>query len=75
MKLDEEKIRKQAKAIMDEFIKALEKVEEEGKAGIERKETTRIPEESEKDEGFREKMFKNAPKKKRDYIVAERKSW
>jgi len=75
MKLDEEEIRKQAKAIMDEFVKALGKIEEEGEAGIKRKETMRIPEGSRMDDEFRQRMFKNAPRKKGDFIVAERKKW
>ena len=74
-KLDEEKIRKQAKQIMDEFMKALEKVKDEELIyGLEREESTRKPRAPD-EEGFRERMFKNAVKKKGDHMVAERKGW
>ena len=75
MRLDEEKIRKQAKQIMDEFMKALEKVKQEELIyGLEKKKSTREPEKPD-ESGFRERMFRNAPKKKGDHIIAERKHW
>ena len=75
-RLDEEKIKKQAKAIMDEFVKALDKVGEvAGEAGLEREETTREAEQSRLNKDFKEKLLKNAPKKADGYIVAEKKSW
>ena len=74
--LRELRIGKQAKDILDNFSKALDKVktgkkeikksvggfrdEEEGKAG---------------DSDFRERMFANAPMTEGDCIVAEKKSW
>ncbi len=73
---DQEKIRKQAKAVMDEFIKALDKVGEiSGKVGLEREQTTREPTKSKPNKDFRERMLKNAPKKDGDSIIAEKKSW
>lgn len=75
-RLDEEKIKKQAKAIMDEFVKALDKVGEiSGEVGLEREETTREAEQSRPNKEFKEKLLKNAPKKADGYIVAEKKSW
>ena len=75
-RLDEEKIKKQAKAIMDEFAKALDKVGEiSGDAGLEREETTREAEQSRPNKDFKERILKNAPKKSDGYIVAEKKSW
>ncbi len=75
-KLDEEKIRKQAKAIMDEFVKALDKVGElSGEVGLERKETTRKGSAKKQDESFKERMLKNAPRKEDGQILAEKKSW
>lgn len=74
--LDEEKIRKQAKLIMDEFVKALDKVGElAGDAGLERDEMTRMGKKAEPDSAFRSRMLKNAPRKDKDHVMAERKSW
>ena len=75
-RLDEEKIRKQAKAIMDDFIKALDKVGEiSGEVGIERDEMARAAKPNKPDSNFRERMLKNAPKKDDDHIIAEKKDW
>ena len=74
--LDEEKIRKQAKAVMDDFIKALNKVGEiSGEIGIERNEMTRAAMPNKPDSNFRKSMLKNAPKKDDSHIIAEKKSW
>ena len=75
-KLDEEKIRKQAKAIMDEFIKALGKAGDiSGEVGIEREEQTRTAKAAKQDSGFGERMLGNAPKKDSSRIIAEKRSW
>ncbi len=74
--LNPEKIKSQAKAIMDEFVKALDKAGEvSGEVGLEREQATREGKKSKPDKDFRERMLKNAPKKDSDYILAERKSW
>ena len=74
--LDEDKIRKQAKAIMDEFIKALERVENiPGEAGLERDDFARKGKAAKCDTEFRKRMLKNAPRKEGSFVVAERKSW
>lgn len=74
--LNPEKIKEQAKAIMDEFVKALDKAGEvSGEIGLEREQATREGKKSKPDNDFRERMLKNAPKKDSDYIIAERKSW
>lgn len=74
--MDQERIRKQAKALMDEFMAALESAEEvKEEVGIEREESTRKAGKSELTEGFPEKMLGNAPSKKDAYIVAEKKKW
>lgn len=75
-KLDEERIKGQAKAIMDEFVKALDKVGElSGEVGIERTETARAAKAAKADKGFKERMLKNAPRKEDGQILAEKKSW
>ena len=76
MGFNEEKIKKQAKAIMDEFVKALDKVGGiSGDVGLERGQTTREAKQAKADKGFRERMLKNAPNKDSGHIIAERKSW
>lgn len=73
--MNKEKIEKEAKQIMDDFIKALNKIEESPKTfGAEREQSRRKPEKKEKDD-FRERMLKNAPRKKDDFVLMEKKSW
>lgn len=75
-KLDEEKIKKQAKLIMDEFVKALDRVGKiSGEIGLEREQTTREGKKSKPDKDFRERMLKNAPKSENGHIIAEKKGW
>lgn len=77
MKIDKEKIKKQAKEIMDNFVKALSEVGEEPRdfflrrKRFLREKTERYFEGKE----LREISFKNAPKKKGDFFLAEKKSW
>ena len=74
--IDKEKIRKQAKQIMDNFIKALDKAEDIKESfGSERKDSTRAKIEKHKDPDFRKRMFMNAPKKRDDFLVMEKKNW
>ena len=74
--MDEEKIKKKAKAVMDEFIKALDKVGEiSGEVGLEREQTTREASKSKHNKDFGERMLKNAPKKEDGHVIVEKKSW
>ena len=74
--IDREKIRKQAKYIMDNFIKALDKAEGiKQEFGSERKCSMRAEIKKDKDLDFRKRMFKNAPKKNDDFLVMEKKNW
>jgi len=76
---DREEVKKEAKEILDKFAKALEKVEREGKEAKE--ETSDESGMREGGEGwqpnskFREIMFENAPKKSKDFILAEKGEW
>ena len=78
-----EKIREEAKQILDNFAHALDNVkvkEERVKNGIGgyRKEGRGYRKEGagqKCDANFRERMFSNAPKKDGDYIIVERKKW
>jgi len=74
--MDEGKIKKQAKKIMDEFISALDKIPEIEKGfGQERKDYMRKPGKSKYGKEFKERMLKNAPKVKDGQIIMEKKSW
>ncbi|HHI04284.1 MAG TPA: hypothetical protein ENL45_01935 [Candidatus Woesearchaeota archaeon] len=73
---NEEEITKQAKNIMNNFIKALNKAEGvKENFGSERKCSMRAEIKKDKDTDFRKKMFMNAPKKKEDFLVMEKKTW
>jgi len=74
--VDQERIRQQAKRIMDDFMLALDKVRDiDERFGIERSEEVRIPKAQKKNPEFRELMLRNAPKVKDDCILAEKKKW
>ena len=73
--MKKEEIKKQAKEIIDNFVKALENIEVE-EARVEREEDRRKESEGkEADSEFRKIMFENAPKKKEDFIIGEKGSW
>lgn len=75
---EKEKIRKEARKIIDSFSKKLSKVSEElGEPLIERDEFERTESKNKKtDKSFsRELFFGNAPKKNKDFILGEKKKW
>ena len=73
--MKKEEIKKQAKEIIDNFVKALENIEIE-ESRVEREKDRREEAEGrETDEDFREIMFENAPKKKDDFIIGEKGKW
>ncbi|MEK6882346.1 MAG: hypothetical protein AABY22_22190 [Nanoarchaeota archaeon] len=74
---EKKEIQKEAKKIMESFSKKLsdldKKVEE---PIIERGEGMRLEQEGKEcDETFRDMLFKNAPQKNKDFIIAEKKKW
>lgn len=74
---EKEEIRKEAKGIMDSFSKKLSKVSKKiPESLIEREEGEREEvEKKEENSDFRERMFENAPRKNKDFILAEKKKW
>ncbi len=72
---EKERIKKQAKNIMDSFSNKLSKVGELKEGFIERLECEREEGKKVGLELERDTMFKNAAKKNKDFIIAERKSW
>jgi hypothetical protein len=72
--MNEDEIKAQAKKIMDEFIKALEKVNVEEKVGFDADSDTRVPK-AKKNPDFRKELLENAPNSKDGCILAEKKKW
>lgn len=74
---EKEEIKKQVHSILDSFSKKLSEIggEKDKESFIEREENER-KEGGEHDKSFsKEIMFKNAPEKNKDFIVAEKKKW
>lgn len=72
---EKEAITKQAKDIMDDFSKKLSNVGELKESFIERPEYERDEDSGKCSEIDKKTMFENAPKKNKDFIVGEKKSW
>lgn len=73
---EKDKIKKQAKEIMDSFEKELKKVESEKiELGVKRKNQLRDETKNEQDPDFRKIFFENAPNKEGDWIKAEKGKW
>ena len=73
--MDEDKIVKEAKQIMDDFMTALDKLPEiQEEFGNRRNSSTREPSEC-KYKDFKKKILANAPKTEDDCILAEKKKW
>lgn len=76
MAIEQEKIREQAKKIMDEFITSLDKAESaQNSFGEEREIAMRDKLEKKENPDFRKMMFENAPRKNDEFIIAEKKKW
>ena len=74
-KEEQERIKKEAKAIMDNFAKALKGVEKTGSAGVERKSQLRKETDANCDPEFRKLFFENVTQKEGDWLKAERGKW
>ena len=75
---EKEGIKKEAKGIMDSFSKKLSRISGGLKEPlIERESGEREEKEGKKenDGDFREIMFENAPEKRGDFVLSEKKSW
>ena len=75
--MDEKKIKRQAKQILDKFANALAKVDSEKIGiGVDRKEFERKEGDGKKSaEGFKKRFLKNAPQHNDDFIIAEKGGW
>jgi Asp-tRNA(Asn)/Glu-tRNA(Gln) amidotransferase C subunit len=76
-KIDAEKIKEQAKKIMDEFVSALDKAEKiKDEFGVQRKDVMRVAgKDKYKNSDFKERMLNNAPKVEEAQIICEKKKW
>ena len=73
--MDRKLIEKEAKEILDKFADALGKVKTEEDFHVDREEFEREEGKNKPCEGLKEDLLKNAPKKNKDFIVAEKRSW
>lgn len=71
---EREEIKKQVGSILNDFSKKLSEIKSTEEYSIEEKISER-EEGGEKNELSREIMFKNAPEKNKDFIIAEKKKW
>lgn len=76
-KAEQEKIKKEAKRIMDNFAKALVKVEHEkiSFSFVQRKQQIRNESKAIADSEFRKAFFDNVPAKEGDWVKAEKGKW
>ena len=74
---EKEEIRKQVDTILNSFSAKLSKLDkkEDIDSSIEREKFERREGEKQDNSFSRETMFKNAPEKNKDFIIAEKKSW
>lgn len=75
--MDESKIKKQAKQILDKFAKALEKVKSSSEDFyVDREKFEREEGEGKEcEKGFKKRFLENAPQHNEDFIIAERGKW
>ena len=74
--MEQTKIQEQAKRIMDNFVFALSRVGKlKEELGVKRKKNLREKVNIGVDKDFSERIFKNAPKTKDRFILAEKKNW
>lgn len=76
--MDKQQIEKQAKEILEKFARALERVEKESTQDYQIKREPAEREEKKTTQtsvGFKESMLENAPKKNKDFIIAEKGNW
>ena len=73
----EDKIKIEAKAIIDKFSKSLDSVKLKAGKSLKTKNSGMRCEKSAKrcDEYFRETFFENSPRKESNFIIAEKKQW
>ena len=76
-KEEQERIRNEAKSIMDSFSKSLEKVEKElaEDFSVKRESQTRKETHASSKKEFRDVFFENAASKSGDFIKAEKGKW
>ena len=74
-KEEQEKIKKQAKEIIDDFARLLKGVEKTEFEGVKRENQTRKDGKAQSDPEFRKLFFENIPRKEGDWLKAEKGKW
>ena len=75
--MDQEKVKKEAKEIMDNFMSALSEINIEEEFELLRDNCFREEENKNKvsDENFKQRFLSNAPKTKGDAVIANKGAW
>lgn len=75
--MNQDKIKKQAKQILDKFASALAKVDSDKiEIGVDREEFERKENEGKEcEKGFKKRFLENAPQYNDDFIIAEKGGW
>lgn len=76
--INQEKMQKEAKQLLNKFVSSLEKVEKLNELDfyVERTEFERQEKNKKNhDESFKERILENAPNKDDDFIIVEKGSW
>mgnify|MGYP003978735359 FL=1 len=66
---------KEAKKIIDDFMRELDKIKFKGDFFVRRDNNVREECEVNNEKGFRERFLDNAPKIKNGFVMAEKKKW
>lgn len=74
--IDKKKIKEEVKKVMHDFMEELDKAKGvKENFGAERGKSLRTVTKNKKNSEFRKRMFENAPKKRDDFLVMEKKTW
>lgn len=73
--VDKNKVKEDAKQIMEGFMKELGKAEVETGFKLERQKFLREEKEPYKEEGFKERFLENAPQRTSEHVLSEKGDW
>jgi len=74
-KEEQESIKKEAKAIMDDFAKLLKGLDKVEFSGVQREQQLRKETSAGSDPDFRKRFFDNVPRREGDWLKAEKGKW
>ncbi|MBS3080163.1 Asp-tRNA(Asn) amidotransferase GatCAB subunit C [Candidatus Pacearchaeota archaeon] len=73
--MDKKKIEKETKELLEKFSKALEKIDEEKIEFYSMRDNFEREEKGSEQCNFKEALLSNAPRKNKDFIIAEKGEW